>query len=87
MYEDAAEGRFQLPGLETLLMETKLLLEQLEVTSQFLSDHISNLLPLHGKLPEDRAKMVRMIEEALIGLGKDAQLREEMEARRHLTNL
>ena len=87
LYEDMAEGRFQLPGLEALLKETKLLLEELEVTSQFLSDHISNLLPLHGKLPEDRDRMVRMIEEALIGLGKDAQLREEMEARRHLTNL
>jgi radical SAM superfamily enzyme YgiQ (UPF0313 family) len=87
LYEDAAEGRFQLPGLETLLKETKLLLEELEVTSQFLSDHISNLLPLHGKLPGDRDRMVRMTEEALIGLTKDALLREEMEARRHLTNL
>jgi len=26
------------------------------VTSQFLSDHVSNLLPLHGKLPEEKTR-------------------------------
>jgi hypothetical protein len=57
------------------------------VTSQFLSDHISNLLPLHGKLPEDKEKMIQMIEEALKELRENDSLREEMEMRRHLTNL
>jgi hypothetical protein len=81
------EGRFQPPRPETILKETKLLLEKLQVTSQFLSDHISNLLPLHGKLPEDKEKMIQMIEEALKGLEENDGLREEMEMRRHLTNL
>ena len=80
-------GRFQPPRPETILKETKLLLEKLQVTSQFLSDHISNLLPLHGKLPEDKEKMIQMIEEAMRGLEEDEGLREEMEMRRHLTNL
>jgi hypothetical protein len=62
-------------------------LEKLQVTSQFLSDHISNLLPLHGKLPEDKEKMIQMIDEALRGLKENDLLREEMEMRRHLTNL
>jgi hypothetical protein len=57
------------------------------VTSQFLSDHLSNLLPLHGKLPEEKEVMIRMIDETLRGLEEDSGLREEMELRRHLTNL
>jgi hypothetical protein len=81
------EGCFQPPQPETILKETKLLLEKLQVTSQFLSDHISNLLPLHGKLPEDQKKMIQMIEEVLKGLEENEGLREEMEMRRHLTNL
>jgi radical SAM superfamily enzyme YgiQ (UPF0313 family) len=87
LYEAMAEGCLQAPRPETILKETKLLLEKLQVTSQFLSDHISNLLPLHGKLPEDKEKMIQMIEEALKGLEENEGLREEMEMRRHLTNL
>jgi radical SAM superfamily enzyme YgiQ (UPF0313 family) len=87
LYEAMARGDFTPPSPETILKETKLLLERLNVTSQFLSDHISNLLPLHGKLPEDKEKMIQMIEEALEGLSENDLLREEMEMRRHLTNL
>jgi radical SAM superfamily enzyme YgiQ (UPF0313 family) len=87
LYEAMEEGRFHLPSPETILKETKLLLEELDVTSQFLSDHISNLLPLHGKLPDDKGKMIQMLDDALRGLGEDDRLREEMEMRRRLTNL
>lgn len=87
LYEAMMKGDFQSASPETILKETKLLLEELHVTSQFLSDHISNLLPLHGKLPEDKEKMIQIIEEALKGLRENDGLREEMEMRRHLTNL
>ena len=87
LYEAMAKGDFTSPSPETILKETKLLLEGLHVTSQFLSDHISNLLPLHGKLPGDKEKMIQMIEEALRGLSENDLLREELEMRRHLTNL
>jgi radical SAM superfamily enzyme YgiQ (UPF0313 family) len=87
LYEAMVEGSFQPASPETILKETKLLLEKLQVTSQFLSDHISNLLPLHGKLPEDKEKMIQMIEQALKELRENDLLREEMEMRRHLTNL
>jgi len=87
LYEAMGKGGFQSASPETILNETKLLLEKLQVTSQFLSDHISNLLPLHGKLPGDKEKMIQMIEEALKGLRENDGLREEMEMRRHLTNL
>jgi radical SAM superfamily enzyme YgiQ (UPF0313 family) len=87
LYEAMVEGRFQPASPETILKETKLLLQKLQVTSQFLSDHISNLLPLHGKLPEDKKKMIQMIGEGLKELKENDSLREEMEMRRHLTNL
>ena len=87
LYDAMEAGRFQPPGPETILKETKLLLEKLEVTSEFLSDHISNLLPLHGKLPQEKERMVGMADEALRRFKEDHGLREEMEARRHLTNL
>jgi radical SAM superfamily enzyme YgiQ (UPF0313 family) len=87
LYEAMVEGSFQPASPETILKETKLLLEKLQVTSQFLSDHISNLLPLYGKLPEDKEKMIQMLEEALKELRENDFLREEMEMRRHLTNL
>lgn len=87
LFDAVEEGRFQLPSPETIVKETKLLLEGLHVTSQFLSDHISNLLPLHGKLPEEKERMIQMAEEALRQLKEDVSLRKEMEMRRHLTNL
>jgi len=87
LYDAMVESRFQLASLETILKETKLLLQELDVSSQFLSDHISNLLPLHGKLPEEKGRMVQMIEDALAGLKENPVLREEMEMKRHLTNL
>lgn len=87
LYDAMEEGRFQPASPETILKETRLLLDRLQVTSQFLSDHISNLVPLHGKLPEAKEEMIRLIDEVLKGLQHDADLREELEARRHLTNL
>ena len=86
-YEAMEQGHFKPASAETILKETKLLLEKLQVTSQFLSDHISNLLPLHGKLPVDKKKMISLIDEGLKELTENDRLREEMEMRRHLTNL
>jgi radical SAM superfamily enzyme YgiQ (UPF0313 family) len=87
LYEAMIEDRFRLASPETILKETQLLLEELQVTSEFLSDHISNLLPLHGKLPEEKERMIRMINEVLMRLQEDIHLKEEMELKRHLTNL
>jgi radical SAM superfamily enzyme YgiQ (UPF0313 family) len=87
LYEAMMKGHFQSASIETILKETNLLLQGLCVTSQFLSDHISNLVPLHGKLPEEKERMIQMIEDALEGLKENSLLRKEMEMRRHLTNL
>jgi radical SAM superfamily enzyme YgiQ (UPF0313 family) len=87
LYEAMKEGHFRPATPETIVKETKLLLQKLQVTSQFLSDHISNLLPLLGKLPEDKQKMIQMIDEAVKSLEENDLLREEWKMRRHLTNL
>jgi len=87
LFDAMEEGRFHPASPETILKETRFLLKELQVTSQFLSDHISNLVPLHGKLPEEKAEMIHLMDEVLKGYQDDASLREEMEARRHLTNL
>lgn len=87
LYESMIRGDFKLPEPETILKETRILLGELEVESQFLSDHISNLLPLNGKLPQDKEKMIRLVDEALRALEVDDFLRREMEERRRLTNL
>ena len=87
IHEAIMRGDFKSPSPETILGETKLLLEELHVTSQFLSDPISNLLPLQGRLPEEKEEMIQMVEKALREMREDNGLREEMEMRRHLTNL
>jgi radical SAM superfamily enzyme YgiQ (UPF0313 family) len=87
LYDEMLKGRFRSPSAETILKETRLLLGGLEVTSRFLSDHISNLLPLHGKLPEEKEGMLRMIDDILDSLTKNDGLKEELEIRRHLSNL
>ena len=87
LYEAMEQGHFHPASAESILKETKLLLEKLQATSQFLSDHISNLLPLHGKLPEDKEKMIHLIDEGLKELTENDRLREEMEMRRQMTNL
>jgi radical SAM superfamily enzyme YgiQ (UPF0313 family) len=87
LYEAMEQGQFQPASPETILEETKLLLEELQVTSQFLSDHISNLVPLHGKLPDEKEEMIRLIDRVLKEMQEDVALKEEMEVRRHLTHL
>jgi len=87
LFDAMAEGQFQLTSPETILRETRLLLQELHVHSQFLSDHVSNLLPLHGKLPEEKRRLIEMIEDGLKQFREDAELKKEMELRRHLTNL
>ena len=40
-------------------------MKRLDVTSTYLSDHLSNYIPVNGKLPEDKQRMLAVIDEAL----------------------
>jgi hypothetical protein len=48
---------------------------------------LSNLIPLHGKFPEEKEKMIEKVDEALKKVGENILFREELELRRHLINL
>jgi radical SAM superfamily enzyme YgiQ (UPF0313 family) len=65
LYADYESGAFKLLDPYEALRETKLLLENLEVDSWFLSDHVSNFANLNGKLPGAREKLLSQIEQAL----------------------
>lgn len=81
LYEEAREGRFREASGETIMRELQVILGMLEVEDAwFLSDHISNYLPIYGHLPEDRDKMLASVEMALADPG-------EFLAPRRLTHL
>jgi len=66
LYEQLQAGEFQECTGREIAEETRLLMENLQVDgAEFLSDHISNYLPLYGRLPEDKKRMLAAIEEAL----------------------
>ena len=65
LYEDYKSGSFKLLAPYDALKETRLLLENLEVSSWFLSDHVSNFANLNGKLPGAKEKLLGQIDKAL----------------------
>lgn len=66
MQQDIAEGSFQLQTDEQMVAEIRLLVENLECESSFVSDHINNLLQeVEGKLPRDKERMLATIDRYL----------------------
>ena len=60
------EGAFSPCSTLELLEEERLMIERLDgICSTFKSDHISNLLSLDGRLPQDKADMIRHLDEAI----------------------
>jgi len=59
------EGLLTLPSPFEALAETRLLIENLDGPTQLLSDHMSNFLNLHGRLPDQRGALLSQIDEAL----------------------
>lgn len=68
LYQDAQSGQFEeLDSLE-LLRETQAIIAGLELERTiFRSDHASNYLPLEGRFPADKEKLLRILEAALRG--------------------
>jgi radical SAM superfamily enzyme YgiQ (UPF0313 family) len=62
LYDEVKNGNFIRQTDEELIEEEKLLIENLDCQSNFISDHITNLLQeIEGKLPEDKEKMLDII--------------------------
>jgi len=87
LWDKGQRGSFELASAETILMEQRRLIELLQVTSEYLSDHISNYVPVYGELPKDQAAMLQTIDRALAILRKDDGYRRSLESKRHLTSL
>jgi radical SAM superfamily enzyme YgiQ (UPF0313 family) len=67
LYQKIEKGEFIPLNDDEIVEEERLLIEHLEgVTSTFVSDHILNLLQeVEGKLPEDKEKMLKLIDRYL----------------------
>lgn len=67
LYDDIAEGRFELLTPEEVVAETKLLIENIDVTRNcvFRSNHASNYVNLRGDLPRDKERLIKELELAV----------------------
>lgn len=75
LFEEAERGDF-IPCIpEEVLDETRVLIENLDVTSQFSSDHVSNYANINGKLPEDKEKMLAELEKVRIRVEEEPNFR------------
>lgn len=65
LLEDVRSGAFQMLGPHEVLWETRHLVENLTVSSQLTSDHYTNYINLHGKLPDKKSSLLRQLDKAL----------------------
>ncbi|MGB5368479.1 MAG: radical SAM protein [Polyangiales bacterium] len=70
-----AQGKFTLPSVTGLLEELRTIVaESSPANAVFRTNHASNYLPLAGRLPQDRERIVAVLDRALAG---DIALRSE----------
>lgn len=68
MTEQVKRGEITLLKPEEVMEETKLMLENMNVTNCiFRSNHASNYVALRGTLPRDKEKLINIIENILKG--------------------
>lgn len=66
MYKKVQKGDFELPGPFEILDEMRIMIENLDVQeTEFRSNHASNYLPIKGRFPRDKAKILQMIEQII----------------------
>ncbi|MBT9159310.1 MAG: radical SAM protein [Dehalococcoidia bacterium] len=82
--ERVEQGEFKLLSPLGILREERLLIELLEVNSEFVSDHVSNILPIDGKLPQAKKEMLERID---IVLTAPSERRASILKPRQLTHL
>lgn len=66
LHDEVESGNFLRATDERIVEEERLLIEHLDCHANFVSDHITNLLQeVEGKLPEDKEKMLAVIDRFL----------------------
>ena len=69
------KGKFALPSVTRMLEELRTIVAEANPTDAvFRTNHASNYLPLAGRLPKDRERIVAVLDKALAG---DVALRPE----------
>ena len=64
----ATTGRYALPGVDAMLAELRTIVDRARPSDAvFRTNHASNYLPLSGRLPQDRERIVETIDHALAG--------------------
>ncbi len=76
LFRQMQQGAFRQLNTQELLQEARDIIRGLELQKTiFRSDHASNYLPLQGRFPQDKTKLLDMLDQALQG---KARLRPEM---------
>jgi len=66
LFRRQEKGEFELPGPFEILDEMRIMIEHLNVQgTEFRSNHASNYLPIKGRLPEDKEKMLKLINDMI----------------------
>ncbi len=66
LYEEHAAGRFQLPDPFGLINELRIMIAESQFSNcVFRSNHASNYLPTKGTLPDDKDRLIRLIDQVL----------------------
>jgi len=65
LYQDLQNKEFVPSSPKEILFETRMILENLELNCQFLSDHVSNYANINGKLPDDKDRMLKELDRAI----------------------
>jgi radical SAM superfamily enzyme YgiQ (UPF0313 family) len=65
LLDEVLAGRFEMLTPHGVLRETKRFLEGLTAKTLFTSDHYTNYINLHGRLPQDRPRLLEEINNAL----------------------
>jgi radical SAM superfamily enzyme YgiQ (UPF0313 family) len=69
LFQLQARGRYAVPDVDALLQEVETFVATATPTNAvFRSNHASNYLPLSGRLPRDRDKLLTLVQAARAGL-------------------
>lgn len=66
LYRKMQKQEFELPGPFEILDEMRIIIQNLEVQeTEFRSNHASNYLPIKGRFPYDKEKMLKLINDII----------------------
>lgn len=66
LYRRMERKEFELPGPFEILDEMRIMIEHMELKgTEFRSNHASNYLPIKGRLPEDKDKILQLISDII----------------------